>query len=242
MAEKQKNVHVGHRARLRKRALEHGIDSLAEHEILELLLSFTIARKDTNPLGHQLLDKYGSISNVLNAGYHELLKEKGIGETTASMLALLPQVLGYYAYDYWAEKNIYLSAADLKPLVVNMFITHTVESFYMLCMNAKNQIISTVCLGRGTVDGVAVYPSMVAEKAIQNKSRCVVLLHNHPGGVAKPSGSDITLTEQCLKSLAAVDVHVLDHIIAAGPLCYSMKENNILDVLKGKYGLKILDF
>jgi len=242
MTEAKNNPHIGHRARLRKRALENGVESLAEHEIMELLLSFSIARKDTNPLGHKLIDRFGSVANVLNAGYHELLQVNGVGEKTASMLALLPQVLSYYAHEHWSEKQMYLRSADLKPFVTSMFITQTIESFHLLCMNAKFQITNTVCLGKGTAEGVVIYPSVVVEKALQNKCRSVVLVHNHPGGVPNPSGADITLTEECIKVLAAVDIHVLDHMIAAGNLCYSMKEHNIIDVLKNKHNIKTIDF
>jgi DNA repair protein RadC len=236
------NCHAGHRARLRRRALEHGVDSLAEHEVLELILCFSAAQKDMNPIAHALIDKYGSLANVLEADYHDLQTVKGIGETSAALISLLPQVLGRYARERWSDKQVFYTVADLKPYVRDMFIGHTVESFYLLFMNAKNQIINTTCLGSGTADSVVVYPALVVEKALRHTSRSVVLVHNHPGGIARPSEADIELTEKCLEALNSIGVHVLDHMIAAGPNCYSMKESGILDQLKSNKKLPVLEF
>ena len=71
--------HQGHRERLRQRYLNHGLDSFADHEVLELLLFQYLPYRDTNEIAHALLDKFGNLANVLDATAEQLMTVKGIG-------------------------------------------------------------------------------------------------------------------------------------------------------------------
>ena len=101
-----KNPHKGHRKRLRDKALKNGIDSLAEHEVMELILFFSIAQKNTNSVAHRLIDEFGSVSAVLDAPETELVKIEGVSQTTASILKSVPEIASYYMQDKLKNNNL----------------------------------------------------------------------------------------------------------------------------------------
>ena len=104
---KEKNMHEGHRQRLKDKVRAGGLKVLQDHEVLELLLTYTIPQKDTNPTGHALLSAFGNIANVLNANYKDLTKVKGVGEETALFLSLFPQVFDLYLKEK-LDKDVFL--------------------------------------------------------------------------------------------------------------------------------------
>lgn len=84
--------HSGHRERKRLQFRQHGIDAFADHEVLELLLYYAIPRRDTNPMAHALMDRFGSLHAVLSAPAEELERVEGMGPGAATLLKLVPQV------------------------------------------------------------------------------------------------------------------------------------------------------
>ena len=86
------NENKGHRERLRQRMMKEGLSSFQDHEVLELLLFQYLPRQDTNKLAHSLLDRFGSLSGVLNASPERLMMVKGVSEVTACNLSMLKEV------------------------------------------------------------------------------------------------------------------------------------------------------
>ena len=84
-------IHDGHRERMKKRFLEHGLDNFDDVNALELLLFYALPRKDTNALAHALLDRFGSLAGVLDASAADLLSVDGVGESIAGLLRLIPE-------------------------------------------------------------------------------------------------------------------------------------------------------
>ena len=92
-------MHGGHRQRLKDKVRQNGLTSLSLHEVLELILTYTIPQKDTNQLAHELIDTYGGFSKVLEADYYDLMKNKGVGEETALFLSMLPRLFDIFKED-----------------------------------------------------------------------------------------------------------------------------------------------
>lgn len=233
MAITKVNLHEGHRRRLKQKLLEQGLDSFPEHEVLELLLYYAIPYKDTNALAHRLLAHYGSLAAVLEADYHDLQEQAGVGENTASLLTFIPQLSRYYFMNRWREQKPYATLAELLPYVKALFIGRTKECFFLICMNSKNQINKASLVAEGTVGEVVVYPSVVVETALKYKARAVILAHNHPGGNLKATASDLELTAACMAALKTVNIPVLDHIIVTGDEHLSFMERGLLERMKG---------
>lgn len=89
-------MHEDHRKRVKERFLKDGIENMPDHEVLELLLFFSIPRKDTNALAHELIEHFGSLNCVLEASADDLMQVNGIGETSAALITLAFQLTKKY--------------------------------------------------------------------------------------------------------------------------------------------------
>jgi DNA repair protein RadC len=222
------NIHTGHRKRLKKRFLNNGIVEFEPHQILELLLFYGIPRKDTNVISHNLIKKFGSLSNVFDAEYEELMDVSGISENTATLIKLIPEITGLYQKDKWGEKPKLDSSEKAGRFSISLFVDKPYECFYLIGLDSGKRLIKTVLLNEGTIDSATVYPRNIAEEVILGKASSVILAHNHPGGRLSPSGQDIHTTHIIKESLKTFEVEVDDHIIAADNHYYSFAENGIL--------------
>lgn len=222
------SVHEGHRRRMKQRFQEEGLDSFADHQILEMLLFFTVPRRDTNQTAHLLLAAFGSLAGVLEAEAHDLAKVDGVGESTALLLTLLPHLTRRYLQDRWGERPILDSTTRAGNYVVDLLSGRTYEVFYVICLDSQCGVINAVLLFQGTINQAPVYPRMVVETALRHKAHSVILAHNHPGGSANPSNQDVEVTKNLRRALNGVQIEVHDHVISAGMCFFSFAEKGIL--------------
>lgn len=219
------SIHNDHRQRVRARYEEYGLDSFWEHEVLEMLLFYTIARKDTNPVAHRLIDRFGSLDGVLSAPVSELEKVEGVGHTTAVYLKTLHDLEKYRAVRRLSCIEIVSSIQECGNYMLPYFKDCKVEKAYILCLDAKGQVLKCREVAEGTMNATSISVRKIAEIALSEGAAAVVLAHNHPTGVALPSEQDIATTVQIEQTLAAIDVGLIDHLIIEGGEFTSMVES-----------------
>lgn len=207
------SVHDGHRKRMKQRFLEEGLDHFTDVQVLELLLFYCIARQDTNPIAHRLLEHFGSLSQVLEAPVEELCKVEGIGENTAVFLRLVTQVGRYYLTDRASKARILPTLESCAKYLQSFFFGRNVETVFLLCLDAKCKMLCCKKISEGDVNSTSLSVRKVVETALNVNASSVVLAHNHPGGMAIPSGEDIQTTMRIAAALQSVDVHFIDHIL-----------------------------
>lgn len=208
-------VHDQHRLRTRQRFLKSGLDSFADHEVLELLLYYAIPRRDTNPIGHDLIDRFGSLSGVFNAPLETLKEVDGVGESAAILLRLVA-LASQRADLAVAERDMILDdTRSVGAYLLRLFSQERNEAVYELCMDRKGKLLACKRLGEGSASGVNLDVRKLVENALLSSATYVVLAHNHPSGVALPSQDDHTATERARAALAAIQVELRDHIIVA---------------------------
>lgn len=224
------SLHKGHRERLRAKCIKNGMESLEPHEVLELLLFYAIPRKDTNPIAHELLNKYGgNFSRVLEADVEELKMVPGIGEGAAYLLHLLPQFARYYTASKW-ERGVSLGTTDdMIAFAVDLCRGKIDEELIVVCLDANKCFRKYEVLERGTVNEVSIYARKVAEYAIKARAVNVLLIHNHPNGSMMPSLKDKETTKTVVRALRAISLNVIDHIIVSGNRGFSMKTEGLID-------------
>ena len=209
-------MHKDHRSRVKNRFLTEGLDNFEPHNILELLLFYSIPQKDTNELAHTLINRFGSLENVFDAPYQELLTVPGIKEHSATLIKMIPSL----ARRYSVEKNKMGKALyDLDAwgqYFVSRYIGIDVETVFLLLLDNKFNIIDCVKLHEGSVNSSAVNIRKMAEIIFAKKAPMVVLAHNHPSGVAIPSATDLTLTMDLLSAFRTLDIQLLAHVLVAG--------------------------
>lgn len=211
--EKSMSVHDGHRKRMRQRFLAEGLDQFTDVQILEILLFYCIARQDTNPIAHELLNHFGSLSQVLEAPVEELCKVDGIGENTAVFLKLITQVGRCYLTDRASKSRILPTLDSCAKYLQTFFFGRNVETVYLLCLDAKCKMLCCKKISEGDVNSTTLSVRKIVETALSTNASSVVLAHNHPGGLAVPSNVDVQTTLRIADALQAVDVHFIDHIL-----------------------------
>lgn len=212
----KENNHKEHRQRLKERYHREGLDNFEMHNVLELLLFFGIPYKDTNDLAHELLNRFGSLSGVLEASREELMSVKGMGENAATLLNLIPSLSRKYLEDKVDEKAVMSSCEDVGNYLVAKYRFRQDEVFSMLCLDQSCRLISWEIISIGTINVTAVNSRKVIEAAMKTSANAVVLAHNHPNGLAVPSSDDIKSTIALVEALDIIGVRVLDHIIISG--------------------------
>ncbi len=225
MAEQQKPFapHGGHRARLRARFKAEGLSGFADHNALELLLFYSIPQRDTNELAHKLIAEFGSLSGVFDASLDALMHVDGIGETTAVLIKMMPELFAKYEQDKVKKNALILNSAQAAgEYLASLFVGKTKENLIAVCMNHKCKVTNTVTITEGTGDSTELNLRKIAEAAINSNASSVILAHNHPAGVAVPSAADVELTRHMILCLKNFDITVQDHFIIAGKDWFSM--------------------
>ncbi len=223
-------MHEGHRQRLREKYLKNGIGSFEDHEILELLLFYSIPRKNTNELAHSLIKRYGSLKAVLEADPLDIINEENVGKQTAVHLHLIFEVAKKYLKEGNSKKPALLSSKQAGQYCMNLFIGESQEKVYLLCLNKQYKVIHTELISEGSTSQAVIFSDKAAKAALRHNANYVVVSHNHPGGSKHPSKSDIETTEKLNKTFDALGIHMIDHIIVGENGYYSFvldKEVNL---------------
>lgn len=208
------NLHKEHRERVRKQFLENGFnDSTPPHKILEMLLFYSIPRKDTNEIAHALLNRFGSIGAVLEANPRELMKIDGIGENCAVLIKLVWTISRLYGQTLGVKNFRAHSLDDIFDFLKGRYRGLTRETFHLTTLNGRNEVIAVDTLNVGDVSSVTVSSRSVLEIVIERKAVSAVLSHNHPKGSAYPSNADIEMTKRISSALAHIQVKLIDHMI-----------------------------
>ena len=205
-------MHENHRKRVRERYIKTGLEGFAEHNALELLLFYAIPRKDTNELAHKLIKQFGSLQGVLEAGYDKLVCVEGVGESTAVLLSMLPQLQRLCAEEK-KKRPVLASAQSVAAYLNNLFFGVSEELFYVLCLDENDALINCCKVARGGANSVSVRKKQLLEAAFGCGASSVILAHNHPNGIAAPSREDAVITLELAELFSAVDIRMRDHCI-----------------------------
>lgn len=220
------SIHDGHRQRMKARFLNEGLDSFSEIQVLEILLFYAIPRKDTNPIAHELLNQFGSLSQVLDAPVEELCKVNGISENSASLLKLVTEVGRYYQVSRNSQIEILTTLEACASYMVPRFFGRRLETVFLLCLDAKSKVLCCKEVGEGDINAASISVRKIVEIALGAGASSVVLAHNHPSGVAIPSSEDILTTRRLFAALQAVDITLVDHVVVADGDYVSMAQSN----------------
>jgi DNA repair protein RadC len=220
MADK-KYPHADHRRRVREAYRKSKPSEIPDRGLLELLLFYSIPRRDTNALAGTLLDKYGSLKGVLNAPFDELTQTDGIGESSALLLSVLPEISERLRKG--ESKTALFEQGEAEKYVTELFTNSVNEEFYMICLDAFGRAIGCVLLGEGDLTSVTIDKKDIIKAALDSDADSVILTHNHPSGEAAPSEKDIFLTCEICRLLREIGIKVTDHIIAGRDGCLSLR-------------------
>ena len=220
-----KKLQHRHRAHLRARFLEGGETSVADFELLELVICRAIQHCDVRPLCKILLKQFGSFSNVITASPTNLQKIRGVGLVIVNELKIVQAAAHKMAQMQVLDRDVLSSWDQLIDYCRSRMAHLSQEQFRVLFLDSKNVLVADECLQSGIVNHVPVYPRQVAKRALEVDASAVILVHNHPSGDPEPSSADIAVTHEIIDALDALSITVHDHVIigAAGDISFKAR-------------------
>ena len=228
--DKLRTNHEGHWERLRQRFDKSGFQGFHDYEVLELLLTFVIPRKDTKPTAKELIKRFRHLPGILSADVKELTRVSGIGPEASRFLKIVDAFIGFY-FDQKALIDD-IQFTQLPQLVDYCKATigrNSNEVMRILYLNSQNKLIAAENLSEGTISQAVAFPRRIVEAALKHHATTVIIAHNHPGGLPEPSENDNTITQQIKNALQTVNITLQEHIIIAEESFYSYRQNGILD-------------
>lgn len=222
-SEQNKNLHEGHRRRVKQNAADHGFSSFQDHQLLELLLYYSIPRADTNELAHKLLSQFGNLDGVFHATFKQLSKVQGVGESTALLLASMGEAFARARSESFQKLPAYKTTESLFNLSKAALTGENREKLMVFCFDAARRLKKEAAIAYGTETEVEIDLRRVVETVIDSGGSLVVLAHNHPSGKPEPSGADVDATRAGAVMLRKLGFLLFDHIIVGdNGSCYSM--------------------
>jgi DNA repair protein RadC len=214
----------GHRERLRVRFAAHGFDGFHDYEVIELLLTYAIARRDVKPIAKLLLKTFGTLAGVFDAPVVELAQVQGVGEKAAVFLSIIKQAEMRYLASDLPGRSVFDRPEKIKGHLRFLLQGRGMECFGAVFTDQQHRHLATQVLFEGTVDRTAVYPRNLMKRALELDAKGLILFHNHPGGTPRASEEDVALTHRMVDACAPLDIRVLDHFLIAGKAVLSFKE------------------
>ncbi len=212
----------------REKLLLRGADVLSDAELLALLLGTGGRGRNVLALARHLLERFGGLSGILNAGAEELRAEPGVGHAKYAALQAAVELARRETRER-LERGDALSSPEQTRRFLSMHLRGSQrEVFCCMFLDSQNALIRCEDLFKGTLDGAAVYPREVVHRALQLNAAAVIFAHNHPSGVAEPSAADRQITERLQAALGLLDIRVLDHIIVGAGQHFSFAERGLL--------------
>lgn len=223
-----KDQRAGHRARLRARFVKAGLTGFHDYEVLELLLTFAIPRRDVKPYARALLVRFGSLRAVFDSRLEDLQSVENIGPSAATLIALLKETADLYLKSQIHGKPILSSTQAVLDYCRHQLSGERSERFLGIFLTAQNEVIAIETLAEGTVDRTAVHARRVLEQALKHNAVGMIFVHNHPDGPASPSPQDRHLTEALARAARAAEITVHDHLIIGRDDHFSFRDAGIL--------------
>ena len=212
-AQKEFDYRAKHRERLRAKYINNGISSFSQCEILELLLFYAIPRKDTKPLAHSLLEKFGSLTDVLEASESQLV-EAGATPAVVFFLKLFNDVEGYLTKKK-EHREVFNDFDDLGRYMCSVLKDSRTEQIFAVMLDSKDRFVCECYLGQGSFERAVVDMRKLIETCICKGAAKVAIAHNHPGGKMEASTFDYMATRSVEDALNNIDVKLVEHYIVS---------------------------
>ncbi|HEY9102556.1 RadC family protein [Chitinimonas sp.] len=200
--------------RPREKLLLQGATALSDAELLAIFLRTGLPGKSAVDLARELLAHFGSLNGLFQANQSTLTSVNGMGEAKYAQLQAILEMSRRAL-----KEELRLPQAFSKPQLVKDYLQlwlggETRECFAALFLDSQHGLIASEVLFHGTLDQAAVHPREIAKRALELNAAAIIVAHNHPSGHPEPSQADVALTEQLRRSLALLDIRLLDHFIA----------------------------
>ena len=218
----------GHRSRMRARLLQAGPDSVADHELLEMMLFLALPRRDTKPIARALLTQFGSFANAVSAPVPDLRTVEGLGDAGIAALKTVQAAALRLARSEVLNRPVLNNWDRLMEYLQTVLGRERIEQFRILFLDNRNRLLADEAQARGTVNHTPVYPREVVKRALELHATALILVHNHPSGDPSPSREDVEMTRMIGQAAGALSVVLHDHVIVGNGRWFSFRREGML--------------
>ncbi len=222
--------YIGHRQRLRDRFLLSEGRDMADYELIELLLTLVIPRRDVKPLAKKLVQAFGSFAGVINASDYRVREINGVTEGVIMILKIIKTSSQRLTWQNLAtdELPILMNVDNLVDYCRGSMAYAEVEELHLLYLDAKLKLQACELIQRGTTCSVSVSPREIVRRAISHNTSNIIMVHNHPSGSARPSESDILLTKTINQACRLMNIQLQEHLIITPADYFSFAQHKML--------------
>lgn len=207
------NLHAGHRLRMREKYFKFGPDAFQDHELLEMLLYFSIPRANTNDTAHLLLERFGSFENLLSADVSSIRSVEGVGESSALLISIVGALVKRSKKKQTSLKKKFNNLESVGNFFVERFAGSSKEVVAAMFLDSNMRLIDVTTIAEGSVGEVSFTPAKVVREAIIKDATAVILAHNHPSGISAASLADRNMTIVLESALSSVEIPLIEHIV-----------------------------
>ncbi len=218
--------YLGHRQRLKARFLADLGKSMPDYELLELILTYSIPRRDVKPIAKELIRKYSNLVNVLVAPASDVIEDGGVSNNTAVLFSLIHACCNKICWENLENKDApMLTNKEAIVEYCRSCIGYSKqENLLIIYLNKAGRFITKNIEQVGTVDAVMISPRDIVAKSLKNNALSIIIAHNHPSGNTTPSNADVDMTKQLAQALDVVGIKLEDHLIITTNGYFSMRE------------------
>lgn len=228
----RKNLHSGHRKRVRAGVIKNGCSYLEDHQLLELLLFHSIPQADTNELAHRLLSEFGSLKAVFEEDIHKLQRVSGVGENTAVMISAMGETFKRISKTKPQRKLCYKTEEDYKNLVLSHLSGKSNEKIILFCFDSAKRLKKECIISEGDEVSATLNTRRIVQSVVDCDASYSILAHNHPSATCEPSAGDIDSTRAICVMLRKIGFILADHfIVGYDNSVYSMRSDPMFSKL-----------
>ena len=225
----------GHRQRLRERFLSSGLDGFHDYEVIEILLTLGMPRKDCKDAAKEALSRFKTLQGVLEAAPDELCRVAGIGPKNLFGIKLIKAVADRYLKKKLIHKDAINDSKALFDYLYHSIGDKNREFFKVIFLDSKNQIIAADTLSEGTLTASSVYPREVIQQALRHDAAALIFAHNHPSGDPKPSSEDVAITRQLVFACKTMGLVAHEHIVIGDNRYYSFADQGYIERMNREF-------
>jgi len=209
------SIHKEHRKRMKEKFLSQGAAAFTTHEMIEILLYFAIPQKDTNPLAHELENKFATFSALLEASDAELMQTPGMTPGAATLIRICGSIFREVQREKLQKVTVLDTTKKLGDYMMSFFIGIKTERVVLVCLDNLRRVLGGGVIAEGSVTAAQINTRQALQLALRHNATMVALAHNHPSGLAIPSQEDVSSTVALKNALEVADIRLIDHIVAA---------------------------
>ncbi|HEX7380636.1 MAG TPA: DNA repair protein RadC [Nevskiaceae bacterium] len=214
--------------RPREKLLARGPAALTDAELLAIFLRTGVAGRSAVDLGRDLVSRFGGLRGLLSATREAFCAAEGLGPAKYAQLQAVLEMARRHLRESLPSRLPLRDPAAVRQFLSSQLRDLPHEVFAGLFLDNRHRVMSFETLAEGTLNAASVYPREVLKRALAINAGAVIFAHNHPSGVAEPSGADRSLTERLKQALALVDITVLDHFVVGDGAVTSFAERGWL--------------